>query len=71
MIFWEVYSFTGFVRRCARDYLDQLFTAHMGRQSPDAADNASTATPVEIEGGSKKGKWKQAPLQGTCKARWN
>ena len=28
MIFWKFFSFiTGFVRRCARDYLDQLFTA--------------------------------------------
>ena len=47
----------------------------MGSHTPNAADNASTATAVEIESGNKKGdkekgKWKHAPLRGTCKGRW-
>ena len=47
----------------------------MGRHTQNVADNASTATAVEIESGNKKGdkekgKWKHAPLRGTCKGRW-
>ena len=64
MIFWEFFSFiTGFVKRCARDYLDQLFTAAHGKPYPKCGrqrihGNCRGNRKWKQKGEKEKGKWK-------------